>query len=552
MIDEIHVKNLALIREATLTPATGLTVLTGETGAGKTALVSAVKLLMGQRADKGDVREGESSLVVEGRFIEAGFEGDDGFDDLGEEPEGELIVARTVTADGRSRATLNGSMATMKQLASRVSPCVDLCGQHEHQALMRVASHVDMLDAWAGDEVAAALEAYRAAFRVAREAAEEFERVTQAAGSSSAKLDEARFILKRIDEVDPREGELEELRASLAKVENAEALVRATSTVHEALAGDEGALDLLGQAAGALDAVASYDEGLGAYANSIREATYVLEDIARDARDYRESIEFDEESLASQQERLSQLLGLVRQYGPRIEDVLAKREEAADLVSMVDDSERRLKEARAAVCEAEDVLARAAEVLSGIRREMAPRFAAVVSEQMARLEMGSAQLECALNPLARDEWTLAGPDAVEFMFRPGSGMEARPLARIASGGELSRVLLAVKVVMGERDAVSTLIFDEIDAGTGGATAVALAEVLSDLARTHQVLVVTHLAQVAVRADVHYVVAKSEGERPETSLSCVEGDDREAEIARMLSGAVTDASLAHARELLEVR
>lgn len=549
MIDEIRVKNLALIREATLTPATGLTVLTGETGAGKTALVSAVKLLMGQRADKSDVRQGETSLLVEGRFLGGPLEDGDG-DGVGVgDGDGELVVSRTVTSDGRSRANLNGEMATMRQLSERVATRVDLCGQHEHQALMRTASHVTMLDDWAADEVAQVAESYREAFRTAKDAAAELERVSEAAGASSAKLDEARFALRRIDEVDPRVGEMEELRATLSKAENAEALVRATSTVHDALAGDGGALDQLGQAANALESVASYDEGLAAYVDSIRETTYALEDIARDARDYRDSIEFDEETLVAQQERLSALLGLVRQYGPRIEDVLGKREEAADLVSLVDDSERRLKEAREAHALAEAHLAQQAAALSQARKRVAPRFAEAVSAQMARLEMGSAQLVCSVQELERCEWTLAGPDAVEFLFKPGSGMEARPLARIASGGELSRVLLAIKVIMGERDQVDTLIFDEVDAGTGGATAIALAEVLADLAKTHQVIVVTHLAQVAVRADVHYVVKKSDGELPETRLVVVEGEDREGEIARMLSGSNTETSMAHARELL---
>ncbi len=549
MIDEIRVKNLALIREATLTPATGLTVLTGETGAGKTALVSAVKLLMGQRADKSDVRQGEASLLVEGRFLGGPLEENDGDGDDDGDDDGELVVSRTVTSDGRSRANLNGEMATMRQLSERVATRVDLCGQHEHQALMRTASHVTMLDDWAADEVAQVAESYREAFRTAKDAAAELERVSEAAGASNAKLDEARFALRRIDEVNPRVGEMEELRATLSKAENAEALVRATSTVHDALAGDGGALDQLGQAANALESVASYDEGLAAYVDSIRETTYVLEDIARDARDYRDSIEFDEETLVAQQERLSALLGLVRQYGPRIEDVLGKREEAADLVSLVDDSERRLKEAREAHALAEARLSERAAELSQVRKRVAPRFAEAVSAQMARLEMGSAQLVCSVQELERCEWTLAGPDAVEFLFKPGSGMEARPLARIASGGELSRVLLAIKVIMGERDQVDTLIFDEVDAGTGGATAIALAEVLADLAKTHQVIVVTHLAQVAVRADVHYVVKKSDGELPETRLVVVEGEDREGEIARMLSGSNTETSMAHARELL---
>ena len=209
-----------------------------------------------------------------------------------------------------------------------------------------------------------------------------------------------------------------------------------------------------------------------------------------------------------------------------------------------------LAEAESAVQQAESRLAQAAEELSAARSLAAPKFSEAVTQQMRRLEMGSAQLICDIAPLQRDRWTLAGPDAVEFLFAPGAGLQPRPLTRIASGGEISRVMLAIKVVLGAVDQVETLVFDEVDAGVGGATAIALAAVLADLATTHQVLVVTHLAQVAVQADRHYVVMRSKDAVPETQLKAVTGEDRVAEIARMLSGDTTQASLEHARQMLD--
>ena len=249
---------------------------------------------------------------------------------------------------------------------------------------------------------------------------------------------------------------------------------------------------------------------------------------------------------------MADLQGLLRAYGPRMEDVLARRAEAADLVSLVDDAAARERAAQKALDAAEEALAQAARVLDEARLQAAPRFGEAVTAQMARLEMGGAQLVCAVEPLERAAWTRTGPSSVEYLFRPGAGMQARPLARIASGGEVSRVMLAVKVVLGAVDEVDTLVFDEVDAGVGGATAVALADVLADLARTHQVIVVTHLAQVAVRGEAHYVVRKAEGESgmPETDLQRLSAEERPAEIARMLSGDVTEASLAHAQEMLE--
>lgn len=548
MIDEIHVSNVALIRDASFSPSRGLTAITGETGAGKTALLSACKLLVGERADKTAVREGADGLSVEGRFF---------FDDDADVPagieleEGEAVVCRRVGVDGRSRAQINGRMASAKEVAQLVAPTLDLCGQHEHQALMRPAMHLSLLDAWAKGDVDAARAAYAEAFDAARDAATELERVRSAGAASAVKLDEARFTLQRIDAVGVSdEGEYDELAARLEKAENAEALVSATNGAYESLSGEGGAIDALEAAASALEGASAFDKALGDLARSLRESSYVLEDVSREALSYRDSIEFDCDMLEESQERMAALQGLLRTFGPRLSDVISARDEAAELVSLVDDADERERAAIRALEAAEGELAAAAGALDKARKKAAPRFAETVSHVMSRLEMGSASLACEVSDLPREKWTKEGPHQVEFMFRPGSGMQARPLARIASGGEVSRVMLSIKVALGEADNVDTLLFDEVDAGTGGATAVALASVLADLAKTHQVIVVTHLAQVAVVADAHYVVRKSQGDVPETNLVSVEGDERTAEIARMLSGDATEASLAHAREMLQ--
>ena len=564
MIDEIRVRDVALIKEACMAPSKRLTVLTGETGAGKTALLSACKLLMGARADKGVVREGAESATVQGRLFGrfAGLDGASPASEGGDAPsevqcasagsetqECEVVVSRKLTADGRSRVSVNGDMVSVSQLSRIVAPTIDLCGQHEHQALMKPANHAAMLDAWAAQGVAHALAEYEAAFVRAREALREFERACEAGEASQAQLEEARFALRQIDAVGPAEGEYEDLVSSLGRTEHAEALARAADVAHEALSGEGGALDALNAAAAALAEAARFDESLGGYAESLREAGYVVEDVARDALAYRDGVEFDPHQLLAAQERVGALQGLMRTYGPRMEDVLAKRDEAYELVSMVDEADERERAAKRRLDEAEAQLAAAAERLHEARAQAAPQFALQVTAVMSRLEMGSAELECRVEMLPRASWTKAGPSAVELFFRPGAGMQARPLARIASGGEVSRVMLAVKVVLGGNDSVSTLVFDEVDAGVGGATAVALAQVLADLAQTHQVIVVTHLAQVAVAADAHYVVRKLAGDVPETVLEEVRGEAREVEVARMLSGDASEASLAHAREML---
>lgn len=538
MIDEIHVENVALIHEADLVPGTGLTVLTGETGAGKTALLSALKLLMGERADSSAVREGSEGALVEGRLF-AGAHDEQGF-----------VAQRRVGPDGRSRARVDGAMASVRELSERVSPLIDLCGQHEHQRLLDASSHVDMVDAWAGAGVAAALEAYRTALAAAQEAARELARVEEASRTQGSRLEEARFAYERICDVDPKPGEYEELEERLPRFEHAEALAGCAHEAAEALSGEGGSLDALNAAISELSRMGRVDAKLAEFADELTGAAITLEDAAAELRRYRDSVDFDPAELAQAQERFSAFKGLLRQWGPRMEDVFARRDEAAELLSLVDDADARVRRAREARDAAEDALARAARDLTKRRNTAAPRFCREVGKQMARLEMGRAELVWDSRELPRERWTAQGPCTCELLYRSGAGLTPRPLRRIASGGELSRVMLAAKVVLGESDAVDTLVFDEVDAGVGGATARSLAQVLADLARTHQVIVVTHLAQVAVQGSVHYVVRRSdEGDMPETRLVRVEGSDRVTEVARLLSGDASDESLAHARQLL---
>lgn len=540
MIDEIRVENLALIREASLVPCSGLTVLTGETGAGKTALLSALKLLMGERADASSVREGEAGLVVEGRF----FKGAD-------DPEG-FGVVRSVSADGRSRVKIDGSISSVRELATRVGSMIDLCGQHEHQSLLDSANHVRMVDLWAADTIAPIFDDYRAKLHVARAAAAELARVTEASCSKGALLDEARFTVERISEVNPCFGEYEELEESLPRAEHAEALASAANDAQSLLSEENAALDSLNGAIAELQRMAGVDKKLSEFADSLAEASILIEDAAADLRRYRDSFDFDPEELARQQDRFAQLKGLLRQYGPTMDDVFARLESSKELLSLVDDAEERVKRARLELDAAESDLVQAARALMKARSVAGPRFCREVVRQMARLEMGGAEVLWDERELPRERWTDSGPSICELLYRSGSGLTPRPLKRIASGGELSRVLLAAKVVMGSADHAGTLVFDEVDAGVGGATARSLATVLADLAKTHQVIVVTHLAQVAVVADAHYVVKKVDTGSgiPETSLVPVEGDERVAEIARMLSGDSSPESLAHARAMLE--
>lgn len=537
MIDELCVRNVALIREASLVPSSGLTVLTGETGTGKTALLSAIKLLVGERADASAVREGADALEVEARVYLRG--GD---------PDGN-VVRRRVEAAGRGRVQIDGHMASVRELSETIGSTIDLCGQHEHQRLLDPAAHVALLDAWASERIAPAREAYVSALAEARAAAKELERITEMTRAADERLDEASFVLRRIDEVGPSQEEYDELEAALPRAEHAETILRSVAGAYEGVTDDGGAADALSDAVSWLRDASSFDSVLDDYAERLESSLIDIEDVAADLRRYRDSVELDPEELDRMQTRMAAFRGLMRTYGPSMDDVLARRASAAELVDAARDGGERERKARKALEAAEARLAAAADALDAARREAAPLLAHAVSEVMAQLEMGTASLSVQIERLARKQWTNAGPSRVELLYRPAAGLTARPLRRIASGGEVSRVMLACKVVLGEADGTETLVFDEVDAGVGGATAVALAQVLARLAKTHQVIVVTHLAQVAVMGQTHYLVQKSAGDVPETSLVPIEGESRVAEIARMLSGDTNETSLAHAREML---
>ena len=540
MIDEIHIRDVALIHEAHLVPHEALTVITGETGTGKTALLNALKLLIGERFDASLVREGCAELKVEGRFFFDGNE-DDG-----------TVVSRRVGTQGRSRVSIDGSLASVKELAQRVGSHVDLCGQHEHQHLLSLSYQRELFDAWAGEEVQSALRRYRACFDEATNAQQHLEYLRDLASADSVELDRARFALDQINEVAPEPGEYEDLQAQLPRLEHAELLMNESMRAQSALSGQSGALEKLEEALSCLDRVVAVDTSAEGYAQAMREAYFTLEDVARSLASYRDGVEYSPEDLEVIQGRLASLQGLMRGFGPRMEDVFDLRKQSEAKLAEYESRDELIAQAQIRQSKAEQRLQEAARALRAARLAAAPRFSQALGLQFARLEMRTARLEACFSDLEREQWDSWGPHTCEFRYAAGEGMKLRRLNKVASGGEMSRIMLALKVVLGACDRVETLVFDEIDAGVGGLTARSLAEVLVDLSKTHQVLVVTHLPQVAVCGDVHYVVTKTNGAHPETHLTKLSGDARIAEIARMLAGEINDVSLAHAQELLDER
>lgn len=555
MLDELKAKNVALIKEASISPAPGLTAITGETGSGKTAFLSALKLLVGERAGADMVREGQDELLIEARLF------------TGVEQE-EHILKRSVSKDGRSRVTIDDDIEPVKALAETAGVSIDLCGQHEHQKLLDVASHVALLDAWAKDAVAEPLRAYQEALQKKKEAAAALAEIKKASRAGSEKLAQATYEVERIEEARPSQEELDELEKTLPKAEHAGKLVEFSSEAHAALSDEAGAIDSLQIALSAFKEAAALDADLEGKKNQLEAATREIEDVAATLRDYAANIDIDAARLSQMQDRQATLQALMRTFGPTMRNVLERLAAAKAIVATVNNSDEAVAAAEQALARARENLQTKAGKLNEARKEVAPRFVQAVTNEMAKLEMGTASLEMQFTPLDEENWTETGPSRIEFMYCPAENLSSKPFKKVASGGEVSRVMLAIKAVAGAADEVETLVFDEVDAGVGGHVALALAQVLKELSKTHQILCVTHLPQVASVADKHYIVEKTEGATsnaggapsssaeatttvsiPETTLTEVEGEARAKEIARMLSGEVTEISLSHAKTLL---
>jgi len=535
VLEELRVRNLALIEDVSLEFAAGMTVLTGETGAGKTALVGALKLLVGERADSTMVRAGTQEAVVEGRLREG---------------DREIVARRRVTADGRSKCTLDGEMATVAAMSEALGPLVDLHGQHEHQALLQPSRHVEYLDRYAGPQAFDALAGYRCARQAWSQARVTLERLSGQLREAQERSDYLRFVADEISSAGISPQEESEIEERLPALKHGERLAAAAMEAYSSLRDEGGATDGLAVAQSALTHASDLDPGLDAITDRLREVVAITDDLVSDLRGYAESLEHDPAELDTLMSRLATYSGLKKKYGPSTEDVVRTFSQAQESLAALDAGDAGVQLASAELDSAQAQLVDAAERLASARREAAPRFVRDLIDATADLEMSGTSFQVLLEDLPFDTWSDEGPQRVEFMYAPGPDQPARPLARIASGGEISRVMLALKGVLGAADDVPVLVFDEVDAGIGGLTATAVGRRLKELASRHQVLVVTHLAQVAVFADRHIVVEKtSSAETVSTSVRTVAGQDRTIEISRMLSGAESDAGLAHAQELL---
>ncbi|MDP2955905.1 MAG: DNA repair protein RecN [Longimicrobiales bacterium] len=553
MLVELRIRDYAVVEDLTLTLGPGLNVLTGETGAGKSILVGALSLLLGERASASVVRAGAERASVEAVFDVTGLaQVEARLEELGFRPEdGHVILRREVAAEGRNRAWVNGSPATAGVVGELGNALVDLHGQHEHQTLLRPGEQRGILDAFAGAEGAAGQvgEMY-ARVRALSEGLEERERRVREVES---RADFLRFQLGEISDAGLSPGEDRELEAEARRHEHAEELVQGASGVHESLyAGEDAVADRLSEARALVQRLARFDAALEEVSGLLDDAYHAVNEAGRRMGDYAASVDHDPRRLEEVRARMDRIFRLKRKYGPELDDVLATGERVRTELRAVEDADHDLGELRRTLAAARGELEAAATALGALRRGGAGKLAAAVADVLPELGLPGAGFEVRVRPL--DEVGPHGGEAVEFLVAPNPGFDAMPLARIASGGEMSRVMLALKSILAGVDRVPVLVFDEIDAGIGGVVATSVARKLAEVATRHQVFVVTHLPQLASRADAHLLVEKEfAGARTATRVRALTGEARVEEVARMLGGDPESAtSRKHARELLGAR
>ncbi|GHC79771.1 DNA repair protein RecN [Streptomyces flavofungini] len=569
MLEEMRIRSLGVIDDAVVELSPGFTAVTGETGAGKTMVVTSLGLLLGGRADPALVRIGAKSAVVEGRIsVPSGAAAAVRAEEAGAElDDGALLVSRTISAEGRSRAHLGGRSVPVGVLSELADDLIAVHGQSDQQGLLKPARQRGALDRYAGEAVAVPLDKYAAAYRRLRAVATELDEITTRARERAQEADMLRFGLEEIAAVEPRAGEDTELAAEAERLGHAEALASAATLAHAALAGNpedpEGvdATTLVAGAHRALEAVRSHDPALAALAGRIGEIGILLSDVAGELAGYADDLDADPLRLAAVEERRAALTQLTRKYGQDVGAVLAWAEDGSARLVELEGDDDRLAGLTAERDALSAELAGLARALTDARVEAASRFAAAVTEELASLAMPHARVTIDVRQaddpdgVEIDGRTVAygpaGVDEVELLLAPHPGAPPRPIAKGASGGELSRVMLAVEVVFAGTDPVPTYLFDEVDAGVGGKAAVEIGRRLARLAKSAQVVVVTHLPQVAAFADRQLLVEKTnDGSVTRSGVQVLEGEDRVRELSRMLAGQEdSETARAHAEELL---
>jgi len=558
MWQHLRLSSLGVIDSAELELSEGFTVITGETGAGKTMVVTALGLLRGDRADPGLVRHGSDQARIEASIgVRAGAGAVTAVEEAGGRIDDDVVIlGRIVSAQGRSRAVAGGATVPAALLAEVTDELVAVHGQSDQHRLLRAAEQRAALDRFAGEELAAAVASYTPVYGRWRTVERTLEDLRTHAQERARELDVLRFGLDEVAAVEPLPGEDEDLKAEEGVLAHAESLARAADESHRVLVGDgelSAARTRIAEASAALQDVGGHDPTLDALTERVLEIGILIDEAGADLGTYASSVELDPERLATLQERRAALAALQRKYGPTLDDVLAWAAAGTARLGELGNDDDAVAALTAEQATLVPEVRRLAATMSRLRAEAAVRLGELVDVELAQLSMPSAHLEVSVTTSTDAVPGPHGLDDVELLFAANSGTGLRPLHKGASGGELSRLMLALEVVLADRTTVPTLVFDEVDAGIGGKAAVEVGRRLSRLAEHAQVIAVTHLPQVAAFADHHFVVSKDDdGNVTSSSVTRVLEAGRVDELARMLAGQEESAAAqAHAQELLDL-
>ncbi len=550
MLNDLIIKNFAIIENLHVSFSGGFNVLTGETGAGKSIILDAVSLLLGGRARGDVIRNGTDEASVEAVFTLADSPlVRQRLDVAGLSNEDELLVRRLVSRSGKNRVFINGSVVTLAQLRELTVGLVNIYGQHEHQNLQQVESHLEMLDSFGGHSKE--LEQYQAAYSEYLDCRNALRQLDLAERERCQRLDMLAFQKKELEEARLQVGEDQELEQERSLLLNAEKLLAATRGGYDVLYdGSHAVCDQLSTLAGKLADLQTVDPQFQSLSETLHTSMYALEDVATILRDYAEKLDFEPTRQDHVEQRLALLATLKKKYAPTLDELIAFRDKVAAEYELLDNSAQRRDELEAALGQRKQNLLFAGKKLTAARQSAAKKLSKMVENELTGLAMGAARFSVQFSSL--DEPAESGLEKGEFYLAANLGEPPQPLAKVASGGELSRIMLALRRSAPDGDSVRTLVFDEVDAGIGGEAATAVGQKIAQLGTELQVLCVTHLPQVAAFANYHYRVEKRARDgRTATQLILLDSDERIREMARMLGGAqVGEQSLIHARELIE--
>ncbi len=553
MLETLRIKNYALIDDIEIDFANGFNVLTGETGAGKSIIIDALNLVLGARASSDAVRGGEKRATIDAVFrfdaVSKRLEKLLGEREISMD-DGELLLSRTVTAEGRSRAYVGGNLVPLSVLSEIGDELVDLHGQHEHQSVLKRERQLELLDSFAGAEADASKVAQLVSDlrqierRIAELESDDRER--------SRRIEFLRFEVEDIDKASLHAGEEKELKSRRNIISNAEKIFNLSSQLREALYEREGtsAVDAVDSATSSLQQLVEIDRQFDGLMSQLLGARNAIEEVAGEIRRYTDKVEFDPEELDQINARLAQISDLKRKYGETLEAILDYRDKAFGEINDFEQRDQQLAQMKKQRGELAGKANAAAAALSKKRKSTAKKLDKEVMAVLQKLGMSGGLFDTSISTC---DLSLRGTDHVDFLLAANPGEKPKALRQVASGGEISRIMLALKAVFANADSIPTLVFDEIDAGVGGRIAGNVAQKLDELAQSHQVICITHLSQIAAAATTHYNVSKITAKRrSSTSITQLEGKARVEEMARLLSGAISDTSMRHAKELLSGR